>query len=101
MAAVDPPVGHISGRRDGPDVVLAAEVDGVRGQSAGGGQVEMNTSGGLADDCAKCVEGCPSGRGSCRSCRAVEPDDGVEVDDAAALVFGDLGIRAARPARCR
>src|SRR5204863_2286093 len=34
----------------------------------------------------------PGGRGRSWSGGAVEPDDGVEVDDAAALVFGDLGV---------
>jgi hypothetical protein len=47
--------------------------------------------GGLGDGGNEQFEGGPGGRGGVRTGGAVEADDGVEVDHAAALVFGDLG----------
>jgi hypothetical protein len=41
------------------------------------------------------VEGGPGGRFGVGSGRSVEADDGVEVDDAPALVFSDFGERDA------
>ena len=37
------------------------------------------------------VEGGPGGWGGVGAAESVEPDDYVEVDQAASLVFGDLG----------
>ena len=73
---------------DDPGVGLRAEaehhglvlvLDGQRGGS-----------GGQADGVAQQVSGVGGGRGLVALAGCVEADDGVEVDDAACLVFGDL-----------
>jgi hypothetical protein len=56
------------------------------------GVVTLTAPVGLVDGGGEQGEGGPGGRGRGRPGGAVEPDDGVEVDDAAALVFGDLGV---------
>jgi hypothetical protein len=52
----------------------------------------MDGAGGLVDGGGEQGEGGPGGRGRGRSGGAVEADDGVEVDNPATLVFGDLGV---------
>jgi hypothetical protein len=54
--------------------------------------LDVDGAGGLGDGVAEQAEGGPGRRGGGRSGRAVEADDRVEVDDPAALVFGDLGV---------
>ena len=76
----------------GPGVVFAAPGQGPGGQAGRGGGLEVDGAGGLVDGGGEQVEGGPGGRGRGRPGGAVEPDDGVEVDDAAPLVFGDLGV---------
>jgi hypothetical protein len=49
--------------------------------------------GGLGDGSGQQVDGGPGGRGRAWPGGAVEADDGVEVDHAAALVLSDLGKR--------
>ena len=73
---------------DEPGVGLRAEAepDGlvlVLDDDSGGG-------GGLADGVAQQVGGDAGGRGLVVLAGGVQADDGVEVDDAACLVFGDL-----------
>ena len=51
----------------------------------------MDGVGGLGDGSGEQADGGPGGRCGVRTGGAVEADDGVEVDHAAALVFGDLG----------
>jgi hypothetical protein len=48
--------------------------------------------GGLGDSGVEQVEGCPRRRNRGWSGRAVEADDGVEVDDAASLVLSNFGV---------
>jgi len=50
-------------------------------------------AGGLADGVGEQGDGGPGGWGVGWPGGAVEADDGVEVDYAASLVFGDLGVR--------
>jgi hypothetical protein len=52
----------------------------------------VDGAGGLGDGSGEQIEGGPAGRGSARPGGAVEPDDGVEVDDAAPLVLDILGV---------
>jgi hypothetical protein len=56
-------------------------------------RVKVGGVGGLGDGRGQQGGGGPSRRGGGGPGGAVEPDDGVEVDHAAALVFGDLGER--------
>jgi hypothetical protein len=53
--------------------------------------------GGLGDGRGQQADGGPGGRSRARPGRAVETDDGVEVDHAAQLVLGDLGERDPDP----
>ncbi len=85
-------VGQVPGGRDRPGVVFAAPGQRPGGDSRRGGRDDVDGAGGLVDGGGKQAEGGPGGRGRGRPGRAVEADDGVEVDDAAALVFGDLGV---------
>ena len=54
--------------------------------------LQVDGAGGLVDGGGEQGKGRPGGRGRGRPGGAIEPDDGVEVDDAAPLVFGDLGV---------
>ena len=85
-------VGHVAAGRDWPQIELASP-----GQRAGrkprrGGRGDADGMGGLVNGGSKQSEGGPGRRGVGWPGRAVEPDDGVEVDDATMLVFGDLGV---------
>ena len=60
--------------------------------SRSGRGYEADDADGLADGGCEQTDRRPGGWGGCWSCRAVEADDGVEMDDPAPLVFGDLGI---------
>jgi len=53
----------------------------------------VDAGGGLGDSRGQQADGSPGGRGGVRTVGAVEADDRVEVDHAAALVLGDLGKR--------
>ena len=65
----------------------------VRAGSPGAaGVVTLTARAALADGGGEHGGGGPGGRGVGWPGRAVEPDDGVEVDDAAPLVFSDLGV---------
>jgi len=57
-----------------------------------GGRCDVDGAGSLVDGCGEQGERSPGRRGRDRPGGTVEPDDGVKVNDAAALVFGDLGI---------
>ena len=83
-------IGQLPGGGDRPDVVLRpqARVAGRQSRAAG---VDADSAGGLVDGGGQQGDGGPGGRGGGGPGRAVEADDGVEVDHAAALVFGDLG----------
>src|ERR1019366_3537786 len=85
-------VGQVSGGGDRPDVVFATPVQGAGRRAGSGRGFQVDGAGGLDDGAGEHVEGGPGGRGGRRPGGAVEPDDGVEVDHAAALVFGDLGV---------
>ena len=85
-------VGQLPGRRDRPDVELAAPGEGDGGDAPGGGSLHPDGAGGLADGVGQEAEGGPGRRGGRWPGGAVEADDGVEVDDAAPLVLGDLGV---------
>src|SRR5262249_41436233 len=61
---------------------------GQMGDSRG---LQVDGPGGLVDGGGEQGDGGPGGRSSSGPGGAVEPDDGVEVDDAAPLVFSDLG----------
>ena len=85
-------VGQFPAGGDGARVVFAAPGQGPGGDSAERRGLDVDGAGGLGDGFGEEVEGGPGGRGGSRSGGAVEADDGVEVDDPAALVFGDLGV---------
>jgi len=85
-------VGQLPGRRDRSDVELTAPGEGPRGETRGGGSPHLDGAGGLADGVGQQAQGGPGGRRGRRPGGAVEADDGVEVDDAAPLVLGDLGV---------
>ena len=53
----------------------------------------MDGAGGLVDGGGEQGDGSPGGRGGCGPGGPVEADDRVEMDDPAALILGDLGIR--------
>src|SRR5262249_32469844 len=71
---------------------VAARCQGAGRETRSGGGLDGDGAGGLVDGGGERGEGGPGGRGGGRPGGSVEPDDGVEVDDAAALVFGDLGV---------
>jgi hypothetical protein len=85
-------IGHVTVGGDRADVELAAPRQGAGRESWRGGSRDAYGTGGLVDGSGEQRDGDPGGRGVGWPGRAVEPDDGVEVDDAAALVFGDLGV---------
>jgi hypothetical protein len=85
-------VGHVAGGGDQADVELAAARQGAGRESRRGGSRDADGAGGLVDGGGEQGDGDPGGRGVGWPGGAVEADDGVEVDDAAALVFGDLGV---------
>jgi hypothetical protein len=91
----DPRVREIPSRGDGSDVVFTAEVHSARRQSGHGLEVKMDGARGVGDGHGEYVERCPGRRRGCRPGGTIEPDDGVEVDHAATLVLGDLGVRNA------
>jgi hypothetical protein len=55
--------------------------------------VDAGALGGGADGVVEELGGGPVGRGAAGAGGSVEADDGVEVDLAALLVLGDLGVR--------
>jgi hypothetical protein len=73
-------------------VKLAAPGQGAGRKAWRGGCSDADGAGGLADGVGEQGEGGPGGRGVGWAGGTVEADDGVEVDHAAALVFGDLGV---------
>jgi hypothetical protein len=78
---------------DRPYVELAAPRQGAGRESRRGGSRDADGTGGLIDGGGEQGNGDPGGRaGVGWPGEAVEADDGVEVDDAATLVFGDLGV---------
>jgi hypothetical protein len=79
--------------RDRTGVVFAAPGQAPGGDSRSGGRDDGDGADRLVDGGGEQAEGGPGGRCSGWSGGAVEADDGVEVDDPAPLVFGDLGIR--------
>src|SRR5690606_7854250 len=84
-------LGEIAVKGDGPDVELRAPAQDAFRLTLVGGCGGRDRTSGVLDGPGEGVGGGP-GRGRCGwSVRAVEADDGVEVDDAASLVFGDLG----------
>ena len=85
-------IGEFPGGGDRAGVEFAAPRQSPCGQSWGGGGLDVDGAGGLGDGVGEQGEGGPGGRGGGRSGGAVEADDRVEVDDPAALVFGDLGV---------
>ena len=87
----DPGLGQFPARGDGPGVEFAAPGERAGRQAGDRRYVNVNGVGGLGDGGGKQLKRGPARRGSCRPGRVVEPDDGVEMDDAAPLVFSDLG----------
>ena len=87
-----PGVGQLPGRHDRPDVELTAPGKGPGRDPWCGGSAHLNGAGGLADGVGQRAEGSPGRRSGRWPGGAVEADDGVKVDNAAPLVFGDLGV---------
>jgi hypothetical protein len=85
-------VGHVAAGCDRPYIELAPPGQRAGREARRGGRGDPDGAGGLVNGGSKQSEGGPGGRGVGWPGGAVEPDDGVEVDDAAALVFGDLGV---------
>ncbi len=77
---------------DGPDVVLVAPGQSACREAGGGRGGDGDGRDCMRDGGGEQRRGCPGGRAGGGAVRAVESDDGVEVDDAAPLVFGDLGV---------
>ena len=92
-------VGEVPGGGDRAGVEFAAPGQSPGGQSAGGWGLDVDGAGGPDDGVGEQAEGGPGGRGGGWPVGAVEADDRVEVDDPAALVFGDLGVGEPEPGR--
>jgi hypothetical protein len=90
--ASDLGVSHVAAGGDRADVELAAPRQDAARESRRGGSRDADGAGGLIDGGGEQSDGDPGGRGVGWPGGAVEADDGVEVDDAATLVFGDLGV---------
>lgn len=85
-------VGEFAAGGDRADVVLGAPSEcagwvGRCGRGGDAGCLERSGDGG-----AELGDGGPGGRRCGGSVWAVQPDDGVEVDDTATLILGDLGV---------
>ena len=85
-------VGQFSGGGDRARVEFTSPGQRPGREARGGRDIQVDSAGCLVDGGGEQGEGRPGGRGRGRPGEAVEPDDGVEVDDATPLVFGDLGV---------
>ncbi len=94
---------------DRPDIDLPTELEhrpptstGTPGPGRDFGRIRLalvrdaGACGGGADGLVEELGGGPGGRFACGAGESVEADDGVEVDLAALLVLGDLGVRQRR-----
>ena len=86
-------IGQFPGSGDRAGVVFAAPGQGPGGDTRCGGRDDVDDTDGLVDGGGEQGEGSLGGRGRSWPGRTVESDDGMEVDDSAPLVFGDLGVR--------
>src|SRR5690606_9444067 len=82
---------QLTGGGDGPDVDLRAPGQRPGRHVRGGRGGDRHGTGGVPDGVGQELDGRPLGRGGRWAVGTVEADDRVEVDDAPALVFGDLG----------
>jgi hypothetical protein len=85
-------ISQVPGSRDRPGIVFAAPGQGPSGDFRSGGRDDVDNADGLVDRGSEQAEGGPGGRGRGWSGGAVEADDGVEVENPAPLVLGNLGI---------
>src|SRR5262249_58454081 len=84
-------VGQFSSGGDGAGVDFPAPRQRASGQAGDSRDLQVDGPGCLVDGGGEQVNSGPGGRSGGGSGRAVKPDDGVEVDDAAPLVFSHLG----------
>jgi hypothetical protein len=85
-------VGHVAAAGDRADVELATPSQRASQEPRRGGFRDADGAGGLVDGVGEQGDSGPGGRNRGRPGGAVEPDNGMEVDDATTLVFGDLGV---------
>ena len=84
--------GQVRGVADGPGVGLGAEPQRDRRAAGDGAGGDGGGGGGLGDGVGEHGGGERRGRWLAGVAGGVEADDGVEVDDAAGLVLGDLDV---------
>jgi len=85
-------VGEVTCGRDRSGVEFAAPGQGATRETRRGGHFDGDGAGGLVDSGGEQRRSGPGGRGGGWSGGAVETDDGVEVDDSATLVLGNLRV---------
>jgi hypothetical protein len=90
--ARDRGVSDVAGGGNRADIELAAPRQRAGWEARGGGRPHVDGAGGLVDGGGEYGERSPGRRCGGRTSGAVEPDDGVEVDDATPLILGDLGV---------